>query len=76
MTGPARRHDKRHQLASRHGHAPFSHVAEPPQGKHRSSRQGIALSLRRQPADDHSYHFISTFLVDHVAWHAERLRRR
>jgi hypothetical protein len=24
---------------------------------------------------DHSYYFISTFMVDHVAWHAERLRR-
>jgi len=46
--------------------------------KHRSSRQGIVLSLRRQPAHDHSYHFISTFLVDHVdhvAWHAVRLQR-
>jgi S-formylglutathione hydrolase FrmB len=46
--------------------------------KHRSSRQGIVLSLRRQPAHDHSYHFISTLLVDHVdhvAWHAVRLQR-
>jgi S-formylglutathione hydrolase len=37
---------------------------------------GIALSLRHQPGYDHSYYFISTFMVDHVAWHAERLRRR
>ena len=36
---------------------------------------GIALSLRLQPGYDHSYHFISTFMPDHVAWHAERLRR-
>ena len=28
---------------------------------------------RRQPGYDHSYYFISTFMADHVAWHAERL---
>ena len=36
---------------------------------------GIALILRRQPGYDHSYYFISTFMADHLAWHAERLRR-
>ena len=35
---------------------------------------GIALTLRRQPGYDHSYYFIATFMADHVAWHAERLR--
>lgn len=35
---------------------------------------GIALTLRRQPGYDHSYYFISTFMADHVRWHAERLR--
>ena len=34
---------------------------------------GIALTLRRQPGYDHSYYFISTFMADHVGWHAERL---
>jgi S-formylglutathione hydrolase len=34
---------------------------------------GIALTLRRQPGYDHSYYFISSFMADHVAWHAERL---
>jgi S-formylglutathione hydrolase len=34
---------------------------------------GIALTLRRQPGYDHSYYFISTFMADHIAWHAERL---
>jgi len=34
---------------------------------------GIDLTLRRQPGYDHSYYFISTFLAEHVAWHAERL---
>jgi S-formylglutathione hydrolase len=35
---------------------------------------GIALTLRRQPGYDHSYYFISTFMAEHLAWHAERLR--
>ena len=35
---------------------------------------GIPLTLRRQPGYDHSYYFISTFMADHVAWHAERLK--
>jgi S-formylglutathione hydrolase len=34
---------------------------------------GIALTLRRQPGYDHSYYFISTFMADHMRWHAERL---
>ena len=34
---------------------------------------GIPLTLRRHPGYDHSYYFISTFMADHVAWHAERL---
>lgn len=36
---------------------------------------GIDLTLRTQPGYDHSYNFISTFMSDHVAWHAERLTR-
>ena len=35
---------------------------------------GIPLTLRRQPGYDHSYYFVSTFMADHLAWHAERLR--
>jgi S-formylglutathione hydrolase len=35
---------------------------------------GISLTLRRQPGYDHSYYFISTFMAEHLAWHAERLR--
>jgi len=34
---------------------------------------GIALTLRLQPGYDHSYNFISTFMEDHLRWHAERL---
>jgi len=36
---------------------------------------GIALTLRRHAGYDHSYYFISTFMADHIAWHAERLTR-
>ncbi|MFL6829632.1 MAG: S-formylglutathione hydrolase [Sphingomicrobium sp.] len=39
------------------------------------NQTGIALTLRRQTGYDHSYYFISTFMADHLAWHAERLRR-
>jgi S-formylglutathione hydrolase len=35
---------------------------------------GIDLTLRMQPGYDHSYYFISTFMDDHLRWHAERLR--
>ncbi len=34
---------------------------------------GIDLTLRLQPGYDHSYNFISTFMADHLAWHAARL---
>jgi S-formylglutathione hydrolase len=33
----------------------------------------IPLTLRRQPGYDHSYYFISTFMSDHMRWHAARL---
>lgn len=38
------------------------------------ARAGQPLALRRRPGYDHSYYFISTFMADHLAWHAERLR--
>jgi S-formylglutathione hydrolase len=38
------------------------------------AKAGIPLTLRIQPGYDHSYYFISTFMADHIAWHAERLR--
>lgn len=34
---------------------------------------GIPLTLRMQPGYDHSYNFISTFMDDHLRWHADRL---
>jgi S-formylglutathione hydrolase len=38
------------------------------------ARAGIPLTLRTHPGYDHSYFFISSFMADHLAWHAERLR--
>jgi len=37
------------------------------------AKAGIPLTLRIQPGYDHSYYFISTFMADHLRWHAERL---
>jgi S-formylglutathione hydrolase len=34
---------------------------------------GIPLTLRIQAGYDHSYYFISTFMEDHLHWHAARL---
>ena len=37
------------------------------------AKAGQPLTLRRQEGYDHSYLFISTFMNDHLRWHAERL---
>jgi len=37
------------------------------------AKANIPLTLRRQNGYDHSYYFISTFMADHLRWHAERL---
>jgi S-formylglutathione hydrolase len=37
-------------------------------------KAGMPLTLRMQPGYDHSYYFISTFMADHLRWHAERLQ--
>jgi len=34
----------------------------------------IPLNLRRQSGYDHSYYFVSTFMADHIRWHAARLK--
>ncbi len=36
-------------------------------------KAGIPATIRMQPGYDHSYYFISTFMAEHVAWHAARL---
>lgn len=38
-----------------------------------AGRAGIPLDLRRREGYDHSYYFISSFMEEHIAWHAERL---
>ena len=35
---------------------------------------GQKLTLRMQPGYDHSYFCITSFIADHIAWHAQRLR--
>jgi S-formylglutathione hydrolase len=37
-------------------------------------KAGIPLTLRKQSGYDHSYYFISTFMADHLRWHAARLK--
>ena len=37
------------------------------------ARRGIPLTLRMQEDYDHSYHFISTFIGEHLAFHARAL---
>ena len=39
-----------------------------------AKKAGIPATVRMQPGYDHSYYFISTFMAEHIAWHAERLR--
>jgi S-formylglutathione hydrolase len=38
-------------------------------------RAGQKATIRMQPGYDHSYYFISTFLADHLDWHAARLSK-
>jgi len=37
-------------------------------------KAGIPATIRMQPGYDHSYYFISSFMAEHVKWHAERLQ--
>ena len=39
------------------------------------SKADIPATIRLQQGYDHSYFFISTFMAEHVAWHAERLKK-
>ena len=38
------------------------------------AKAGQGLTLRYQAGYDHSYFFIASFIADHLAWHAERLK--
>jgi len=35
---------------------------------------GQPATIRKQPGYDHSYYFISSFMAEHVGWHAARLK--
>ena len=37
-------------------------------------KAGIPLTLNLRPGYDHSYYFISSFMADHIGWHAARLK--
>jgi S-formylglutathione hydrolase len=37
-------------------------------------KMGQRATIRMQPGYDHSYYFISTFMAEHLAWHADRLK--
>ncbi|WP_374527142.1 S-formylglutathione hydrolase [Novosphingobium sp.] len=37
-------------------------------------KAGIPATIRMQPGYDHSYYFISTFMAEHVRWHAAKLK--
>ncbi|MDQ4419093.1 S-formylglutathione hydrolase [Sphingobium sp. DEHP117] len=39
------------------------------------ARAGQPATIRMQPGYDHSYYFISTFMADHIDWHASRLKK-
>jgi S-formylglutathione hydrolase len=38
------------------------------------AKAAIPINLRVQNGYDHSYYFVSTFMADHMRWHAARLR--
>jgi len=38
------------------------------------AKAGQPATIRMQEGYDHSYYFISSFMADHVGWHAERLK--
>lgn len=42
--------------------------------EHACAGAGIPLALRLQEGYDHSYYFVSTFMADHLTWHAARLK--
>lgn len=42
--------------------------------KQACEKAGIPLTLNMREGYDHSYNFISTFMADHLVWHAERLK--
>ena len=55
---------------------PFLHTQLRPERLVEACRAAdLPLTLRMQPGYDHSYGFISSFMEDHLRWHAARLER-
>jgi len=46
---------------------------KPEEFKEACGKTGYPLILRMQPGYDHSYYFISSFMGDHIAFHAANL---
>jgi S-formylglutathione hydrolase len=68
----ALRHPDRYRAASA-----FKFLTEqlrPELLKSACKKANIPLTLRRQGGYDPSYYFISTFMSDHLRWHAARLK--
>ena len=42
--------------------------------KNACAKAGVPLTLRMHEGYDHSYFFISSFIEDHLRWHAQRLK--
>lgn len=40
-----------------------------------AQRAGRSVNLRMREGYDHSYHFVASFIGEHIAWHAAALRR-
>jgi S-formylglutathione hydrolase len=39
------------------------------------AKAGQKATIRMQPGYDHSYYFISSFMAEHLRWHADRLKQ-
>ena len=47
---------------------------DPSQFLEEARNHGQAVTHRMQPGYDHSYYFVASFIGEHVAWHAAKLR--
>ena len=58
------------------GHADqfLSEQLDPSQFLEEARSHGQAVTHRMQPGYDHSYYFVASFIGEHIAWHAEKLR--
>ncbi len=64
---------KRDMLIDQGGGDQFLDLLKPEALANAMAETRTAGTFRMQAGYDHSYYFVSTFMRDHVAWHAERL---